>query len=107
MPTTDMRFIKYLILFSSSLISLGAVAQASTASVESFQKDYQIHITKITEPIKLDGEFSEATWATLDTTSSFWRKFPTDIGRPERRTTISPISPDFCRRTEKPPTRSS
>ena len=88
MPTTDMRFLKHLILFSSILCSLTAAAQASTASVESFQKDYQIHITKVTEPIKLDGEFSEAAWANLDTTSSFWRKFPTDIGRPARRTTV-------------------
>ena len=88
MPTTYMRFLKYLILFSPFLYCVTAGAQASTASVESFQKDYQIHITKITEPIKVDGEFSEAAWANLDNTSPFWRKFPTDIGRPERRTSV-------------------
>jgi hypothetical protein len=88
MPKTDMRFLKHLILFSPFLYSLTAGAQASTASVESFQKDYQIHITKITEPIKIDGEFNDASWANLDTTSPFWRKFPTDIGRPERKTSV-------------------
>ncbi len=81
-----MRLIKKIILLIA--IFNCYFAQAQNASIASFQKDYQIHITKIEEPIKIDGDLSEAVWSTLDTTSAFWRKFPTDIGRPARKTVV-------------------
>ncbi|MEI6086783.1 MAG: DUF5916 domain-containing protein [Bacteroidota bacterium] len=83
-----MRLFKIILLILPFFFLLNARSQSSTASVESFQKDYQLHITKINEPIKLDGEFNEAAWSNLDTTSSFWKKYPTDIGRPARKTVV-------------------
>lgn len=64
----------------------GLLAQEKNG--ERFQKDYQYHIQKTTESIKIDGEFTEAIWASADTMSAFWRKFPTDGGRPQRQTSI-------------------
>ena len=64
----------------------GLLAQVKDG--ERFQKDYQYHLQKTTESIKIDGEFTEAIWASADTMSSFWRKFPTDGGRPQRKTSI-------------------
>ncbi len=88
MSNSLMRFIKGTFLFYSILLVIQVGAQSSNASIESFQKDYQLHITKITVPIKLDGEFNEAAWQNLDTSSPFWLKFPTDIGKPQRQTTV-------------------
>lgn len=81
-----MRSTKKLIFFI--LLFHWFYLHAQEQNGESFQKEYQLHITKTSEPIKIDGDFSEAVWSTLDTTSSFWRKFPTDIGRPKRKTVI-------------------
>ena len=94
MPTNAMRPFKIVLLILPFFFLLNAKSQPSTASVESFQKDYQLHITKINEPIKLDGEFNETAWANLDTTSSFWRKYPNDIGRPERKTSVKVTNDD-------------
>jgi hypothetical protein len=51
-----------------------------------FQKDYQLHITKTNTPVKIDGELNDAIWATAEKTSDFWRKYPTDGGRPKKNT---------------------
>ena len=53
-----------------------------------FQKEYQLHISKITSPIKIDGELNEGVWSTLETTTPFWKKFPNDEGRPQRKTEV-------------------
>ncbi|MDQ6755523.1 MAG: hypothetical protein M3004_01165, partial [Bacteroidota bacterium] len=52
------------------------------------QKEYQIHITKTNEPIKIDGELNEPIWKSLGSTSPFWKKFPDDKGRPKRNTEV-------------------
>lgn len=70
------------------LLTVSTIVSAQVKDGEKFQKDYQYNITKTSEAIKIDGEFTEAIWATADTTSSFWRKFPTDGGRPQRKTEV-------------------
>ncbi|MGE5108257.1 MAG: DUF5916 domain-containing protein [Sphingobacteriales bacterium] len=54
----------------------------------SFQSDYQLHITKTSTPIKIDGELNDVIWSTAEKTTPFWRKFPTDGGRPKRNTEV-------------------
>ncbi len=73
------------ILFAACTLSF-IIASAQEKNGEKFQKEYQYHISKTSETIKIDGELTEAIWKTADTTSSFWRKFPTDGGRPQRKT---------------------
>jgi hypothetical protein len=41
----------------------GLLAQEKNG--ERFQKDYQYHLQKTTESIKIDGEFTEVIWAFL------------------------------------------
>jgi hypothetical protein len=48
---------------------------------ETFQKDYQVHITRTAEPVKIDGELDESIWRTTPPLSSFWKKFPNDEGK--------------------------
>lgn len=61
---------------------------AQNVNGESFQKEYQLHIAKTSEPIKIDGEFTEGIWAKTATTSPFWKKYPNDEGRPQRNTEV-------------------
>lgn len=65
---------------------LGADAQQGNG--ETFQKEYQLVITKTSEQIKIDGELSEAVWAGIQPSSPFWKKFPNDEGRPRRKTEV-------------------
>lgn len=65
-----------------------AKAEAQQKNGETFQKEYQLHIGKTTDPIKIDGEFTEPVWAGTETTSPFWKKFPNDEGRPMRKTEV-------------------
>ena len=68
------------------LLYLHVSAQESTAF--SFQNDYQLHITKTSTPVKIDGELNDAVWGVAEKTGKFWRKYPTDNGRPARNTEV-------------------
>lgn len=81
-----MRSMKILIYLIFSVTCLQAGAQAVNG--ETFQKEYQLPITKTNEAIKIDGEFAEAVWSTTEKTSPFWKKFPNNIGRPVRQTAV-------------------
>jgi hypothetical protein len=70
------------------LLLISSTVFAQVKDGESFQKDYRYNINKTSESIKIDGEFTEAIWSSSDTTSSFWRKYPTDGGRPQRKTEV-------------------
>ncbi len=52
------------------------------------QKNYQIHILKTNEPIKIDGELTENVWSTTGSTSPFFKKYPDDKGSPKRKTEV-------------------
>lgn len=77
--------VKLLILFFM-LICMKVSPQQINGEI--FQKEYQLHIAKTTEPLKIDGIFTEPIWASAETTSPFWKKFPNDIGRPVRKTEV-------------------
>ncbi|MBN8720153.1 MAG: carbohydrate binding family 9 domain-containing protein [Sediminibacterium magnilacihabitans] len=66
------------------LLSLNTYGQQRDG--ETFQKEYQVHIARTQEPIQIDGELNEQVWANTQPLSSFWRKFPTDIGKATRKT---------------------
>jgi hypothetical protein len=53
-----------------------------------YQKEYKLPIKKATEPIKVDGNLSEAIWQNATNTTEFWNKFPIDEGHPKRLTKV-------------------
>lgn len=73
------------------LILLMVVVCSSHAQVrngETFQKDYQIHIGKTTESIKIDGIFDEAIWNKAEMVTSFWQKYPDDKNKAIQKTEV-------------------
>ncbi len=82
----DMHFLKKFLLFA--FLMKGLYLQAQEVNGEIFQKEYQLSISKTTDAIKIDGEFTESTWTSVSTTTPFWKKFPNDIGRPARKTEV-------------------
>lgn len=61
---------------------------AISQDASSFQKDYRLHISKTSSPVKIDGELNDAIWTNTEKTGPFWRKFPTDGVRPKRNTEV-------------------
>ena len=52
------------------------------------QKNFQLHITKASGPITLDGEFNEPVWKEAEAAGSFHKKYPTDVGTPKKKTIV-------------------
>ncbi len=75
------------ILFTICLLLLHQVIYSQIDGI-TIQKDFQIHISKTTEPVKIDGELNENVWAVTKATSPFFKKFPDDKGRPLRQTEV-------------------
>ncbi len=52
------------------------------------QSNFQLHITKSTGPITLDGEFNEPVWKEAEAAGAFHKKYPTDVGAPKKKTSV-------------------
>lgn len=76
----------YCLLLLSSGESL--FAQSKETNTANYQKAYQYQIEKINEAIQIDGEIAEKVWQNIPKSSAFWKKFPTDEGRPQRQTEV-------------------
>lgn len=59
--------------------------KAQVAGLEN-QKQYQVHISRTTAAIKLDGELDDAGWANAETATNFINWSPSDVGKPKRQT---------------------
>lgn len=77
--------------FLITLLLLFSQAFAQQRDGITFQKDYQLPIRKAQTTIKIDGEFTEQDWQLAKTTSPFWMKFPTDEGKPKRKTEVKAL----------------
>ena len=53
------------------------------------QKQFQIHINKTNETIKLDGELEETPWINAEKATNLSNWVPTDVGYPKRQTEFS------------------
>ena len=53
------------------------------------QKQFQIHINKTNETIKLDGELEETPWIIAEKATNLSNWVPTDVGYPKRQTEFS------------------
>ncbi|HET9057007.1 MAG TPA: DUF5916 domain-containing protein [Chitinophagaceae bacterium] len=75
------------LIFFFTCIAYCYVAAQETPT-NAVQKEFQIHISKTNAPVKIDGELKDLIWGTAQKTTPFWRKFPTDGGRPKRNTEV-------------------
>ena len=85
---------KFISLTIALLIFACAHIHAQEANGIDFQKDYQLHISRTTTPITIDGIFDEAAWATAGTANDFWRKYPNDKGKATRKTDVKMLFDD-------------
>ncbi|MFN5226358.1 MAG: DUF5916 domain-containing protein [Bacteroidota bacterium] len=75
------------ILLFISLFSISRLgAQALDAQI--IQERFRLQVSKSETPIQIDGDFSEAVWKTAQAADSFYLKYPTDVGKPKKRTTV-------------------
>jgi len=58
---------------------------AQEAGLEN-QNQYQLHIHKTNEVLKIDGELNEGVWRTTEMATNFINWSPTDVGVPKRPT---------------------
>jgi hypothetical protein len=52
------------------------------------QQEYRMEIRKTKAAVKIDGLLEDEVWKAANRYTSFWRKFPTDEGRPQRETEV-------------------
>ena len=76
------RFFLYALLL---LPAFRVGAQALDAAY--LQSNFQLHITKTSGPITLDGEFNEPVWKEAESAGSFHKKYPT-WARPRKKQTF-------------------
>ncbi|MES1221714.1 MAG: DUF5916 domain-containing protein, partial [Bacteroidota bacterium] len=74
------------ILTTGFLLSFSVIptAQGVAGSAPAFK----MNIKKSAAPIKIDGELNDEGWAGIETTSHFYKKFPNDVGEPQRQTEV-------------------
>ena len=53
-----------------------------------FQEQFQVHISKASSPIKIDGVLDEDAWSNADEAKDFNLKRPIDVGRPKKQTNV-------------------
>src|SRR5580765_6050989 len=70
-------------LLFNSVFNLGSHAQAP--GLEN-QKQFQIHIHKTAETIRIDGELNEEVWRSAEVATHFSNWSPTDVGSPKKQT---------------------
>ncbi|BDQ13149.1 carbohydrate binding family 9 domain-containing protein [Sediminibacterium sp. TEGAF015] len=61
---------------------------AQVRNGETFQKDYQIVITKTHAPVKIDGILDDEIWKKAQKVSSFWEKYPDDKKKAKHATEV-------------------
>lgn len=75
---------RILIIFALFFFSTELIAQNGMQ----FQEQYQVHISKSSDIIKIDGILDEAAWQKAGIAKDFFMKWPNDEGRPKRQTEV-------------------
>ena len=83
-----MRFYKTLVLLALPVFVCVSFVFAQDATSKDFHQRFQLHIKKTNTPIKIDGELDEKIWQEAETSSPFWRKFPSDHIKPKKQTEV-------------------
>ncbi|NDA61532.1 MAG: hypothetical protein EBX50_05755 [Chitinophagia bacterium] len=62
--------------------------QAQVLDAQYLQSNFKLQISKTNSPILLDGEFNEPVWKEAAIATSFHKKYPSDIGKPQKQTYV-------------------
>jgi hypothetical protein len=62
--------------------------QAQDIDVSKYKEQYQLHIKKTTQPVKIDGLMDDAAWQTAEPANNFWLKFPRDDAKANHKTEV-------------------
>jgi hypothetical protein len=62
--------------------------QAQDIDVSKYKEQYQLHIKKTTQPVKIDGLLDDAAWQTAEPANNFWLKFPRDDAKANHKTEV-------------------
>lgn len=73
-----MRDTIYTLLVSCFLVLWATTLLGQTTQI---QEDYQVHITKTSETINIDGQLTEDIWQKAEVATDFWMSFPIDNER--------------------------
>ncbi len=65
-----------------------SLAHSQTIDVSTYKEQYQLHIKKANDRIKIDGIADEISWSEADSASNFWLKFPVDNEKAKHQTII-------------------
>ena len=68
------------------LLFIGFKSSAQTAI--NFQEQFKLTIKKANSAVKIDGVLDESAWNDAEETAQFYRKWPNDIGNPNRQTYV-------------------
>lgn len=55
---------------------IGTACRLFAQDRANFQNQYQLHITRATEPVRIDGHLDEAVWQRAEKATDFWLKWP-------------------------------
>ena len=61
---------------------------AQALDAQYIQQKYRLEVAKSEIPIQIDGDFTEPVWKKAPIADSFYLKYPTDVGKPQKRTTV-------------------
>lgn len=82
-----MRISKALLFVIPALFSIACVFSQESVT-KKIRQQFQLHIKKLVSPIKIDGVLDEASWQDAETSTPFWRKFPSDHVKPKKQTEV-------------------
>lgn len=71
-----------------SLLSLFLLSMPQFSWAISPDEDFQVHIRRSTELIKVDGALDETIWQESEMATDFWMSFPVDDRKAERRSEV-------------------
>ena len=74
--------------FIASLLLFCLKLSAQEIDVSKYKEQYQLHIHKTNEKIKVDGDLNEEVWKTAEPAKGFWLKFPKDDAKAVTKTEV-------------------
>ena len=79
---------KFFTLSVFCLLFLCLQVSAQDGDVSTYKQQYQLHILKTNDKVKIDGELNEEVWKTAEAAKNFWLKFPKDDAKAVSRTEV-------------------
>ena len=79
---------KIFILFISLRLFVCLHLSAQEIDVSKYKEQYQLHISKTSIKIKIDGELNDEAWKTAEPATGFWLKYPKDDKKAVSKTEV-------------------